>query len=116
MLRQIGTSVKTSLLLPSWNSPQARYRWFAFSLLCSFLLALLPTVFAFSNSYIIQDDFRQHGFWVWRYLDPELFPNDLIADYFQAVAPKGYKLTYFLFASLGISPPIASPTITRYRQ
>ena len=29
-----------------------------------------------------------------RFLDPELFPRDLIADYFQSVAPLGYTALY----------------------
>ena len=39
-----------------------------------------------------------------RFLDPELFPDDLIADYFQSVAPWGYKTFYWLFSQIGIDP------------
>ena len=44
----------------------------------------------FSSQWVVQDDARQHVFWMLRYLDPQLFPDDLIADYFQSVAPVGY--------------------------
>jgi len=59
---------------------------------------------AFSAPDVIQDDARQHVFWMQRFLNPGLFPNDLIADYFQSVAPPGYKSLYWLAAQLGISP------------
>ena len=58
----------------------------------------------FSGEWIVQDDARQHVFWMMRYLDPQLFPNDLIADYFQSVAPVGYTTLYKLAAAAGISP------------
>ncbi|MGF1524629.1 MAG: hypothetical protein ACFBSF_20075 [Leptolyngbyaceae cyanobacterium] len=46
--------------------------------------------------YRIQDDARQHIFWMLRYVDPGLFPNDPIADYFQAMAPWLYRSLYAL--------------------
>ena len=59
---------------------------------------------AFSAEYVIQDDARQHIFWMQRFNDPELFPGDLIADYFQTVAPWGYTNLYRLMAIVGIDP------------
>ncbi|WP_309143867.1 hypothetical protein [Oscillatoria sp. HE19RPO] len=59
---------------------------------------------AFSTDYVVQDDARQHVFWMQRFIDPELFPNDWIADYFQSVAPAGYTALYWIVAKLGISP------------
>jgi hypothetical protein len=59
---------------------------------------------ALSAEYVVQDDARQHVFWMQRFLDPQLFPNDLIADYFQSVAPAGYTAFYWIFAKLGINP------------
>lgn len=32
------------------------------------------------NDGVVQDDFRQSMFWVWRFWDPSLFPNDFVAD------------------------------------
>ena len=52
----------------------------------------------------MQDDARQHVFWMLRFADPRLFPNDLIADYFQTVAPTGYKILYQAVSALGINP------------
>ncbi|MGK7890035.1 MAG: hypothetical protein AB4042_11930 [Leptolyngbyaceae cyanobacterium] len=59
---------------------------------------------AFSGAYVVQDDARQHVFWMQRFLDPTLFPDDLIADYFQSVAPAGYQFVYRLAAWVGIAP------------
>ena len=63
---------------------------------------------AFGAEYIVQDDARQHVFWMQRFVDSELFPNDLIADYFQTVAPAGYTSLYWLAAKLGIAPLLLS--------
>jgi hypothetical protein len=52
----------------------------------------------FQAQEIVQDDARLHVFWTARLRDPELFPNDLIADYFQAVAPPGYTALYWLLS------------------
>jgi hypothetical protein len=63
----------------------------------------------FETPYTIQDDARQHVFWMQRFLDPALFRGtvsggDLIADYFQAVAPAGYTALYRTAAALGLDP------------
>ncbi len=54
--------------------------------------------------YRIQDDARQHVFWMQRFEEPGLFPNDWIADYFQSVAPWGYRHLYELASLLGFDP------------
>ena len=56
------------------------------------------------HDYTIQDDARQHVFWLQQLNDPELFQNDLIADYFKSVAPVGYKFLYWLANLLGLEP------------
>jgi len=53
---------------------------------------------------LVQDDARQHIFWMRRFLDPAVFPNDLIANYFQSVGPAGYKALYWIFAKAGVDP------------
>lgn len=53
---------------------------------------------------MVQDDARQHVFWMQRFLDPGVFPNDFTADYFQSVAPWGYAWLYRGGAALGIDP------------
>ena len=55
--------------------------------------------------YRIQEDGRQHIFWMLRYINPSAFPDDPIADYFQAMAPWAYRALYAAGWQLfGISP------------
>jgi hypothetical protein len=68
-------------------------------------IAILPT---FQNQFIIQDDARQHIFWMQRFVDNQLFPKDLITDYFESISPPGYKAFYQILAFLGINPILAS--------
>ena len=42
---------------------------------------------------VIQDDARQHVFWMQRLVDPGLLKDDLFADYFASQAPPGYVAT-----------------------
>lgn len=77
--------------------------WFL-SLAVAAFFGLQSIQYAFSSQYIVQDDVRQHGFWLQRFLDPQLFPQDLIADYFQSAASPGYAAFYRLMAALGIDP------------
>lgn len=46
-------------------------------------------------------DARQHVYWLYKYADPELFPNDLSIEYFgsNSVAPYGYKALYAVVAA-----------------
>jgi hypothetical protein len=81
-----------------------RRRWLIAALAVAALYSVLALRLAFRSRDLIQDDARQHVFWMWRFIDPTLFPNDLIANYFQAVAPAGYKLLYWIFAKVGVNP------------
>jgi hypothetical protein len=54
--------------------------------------------------YTIHDDARSHIVWMFRFIDPNLFPNDIIFDYFQSVAPIGYATFYKAFVTIGIHP------------
>ena len=80
--------------------------WFSLSIIFAAAYAILGLREAFSSEYVVQDDARQHVFWMLRFIDPNLFPNDLIADYFQSVAPAGYSNLYRGFAFLGVNPLI----------
>lgn len=90
--------------LLSQSSRRSRTIWFSLSLLIATVYGLLAIQQALGGDYVVQDDARQHIFWMQRYLDPELFPGDLIADYFQAIAPLGYASLYQFVAALGITP------------
>lgn len=78
--------------------------WFVVSLTFSVFFANKALHQAFANPFIVQDDARQHVFWMERFLDPQLFPDDLIANYFQSVAPAGYSAFYNLMAHFGLDP------------
>lgn len=84
-----------------WDKQQF---WWWLSLTMAALYGLLALGMAFDGEYVVQDDARQHVFWMQRFLDPGFFPGDLIADYFQSVAPLGYTTLYHLGAILGIAP------------
>lgn len=73
------------------------------SLLVALIYGLLSLQGAL-NPYVLQDDARQHVFWMQRFMDPALFPNDWMADYYQSVAPPGYTALYRLMANLGVHP------------
>ena len=82
--------------------------WLAFATIFSLIYSSTALQEAFSSQYVVQDDARQHVFWMRRFLDAELFPHDSIADYFQSVAPWGYKIVYAVPASLNIDPFVVS--------
>ena len=94
----------------TFNHAHVRF-WFAASLLFAAGFALMGMLQAFQQPYTIQDDARQHVFWMQRFLNPNLFPNDPIADYYQSIAPRGYSTIYRLCAGLGLSPILASKLI-----
>ncbi|MDJ0555098.1 MAG: hypothetical protein QNJ68_11765 [Microcoleaceae cyanobacterium MO_207.B10] len=91
------------ILLKKVEKKSVRF-WFCLSLGLAIICGILGLIPAFSNEYVVQDDARSHVFWMVRFLNPELFPNDIIADYFQSVAPMGYSLFYRFFSVIGISP------------
>ncbi|MEM6434477.1 MAG: hypothetical protein AAF773_11590, partial [Cyanobacteria bacterium P01_D01_bin.115] len=88
--------------LKSWRTPTAV--WLVMSLAIAVVYRLPALHNAFSATYVVQDDARQHVFWMQRFLNPNLFPQDLFADYFQSVAPWGYTKLYHLAAKVGIDP------------
>jgi hypothetical protein len=81
-----------------------KHKWLILSLFFPVVFAIWGMSIGFESPYVVQDDARQHVFWMARFLDPGIFPNDAIADYFQSVAPLGYKAIYRGMALLGIDP------------
>lgn len=99
------TRLHAFLISPLDKTPRSRVIfWFSLSMVFGVIYAAMALHRAFEIPNVIQDDARQHIFWMQRFLDPELFPNDLIADYFQAVAPDGYTFVYQIATFLGIHP------------
>lgn len=99
------TNLQRHLTTPVAMTPRWQLRvWFGLSLAIALIFGLQAVQYAFSSEYIIQDDARQHVFWMQRFLDPQLFPQDWIADYFQFMASPGYRFIYHTAAELGIEP------------
>ncbi|MDY7021455.1 MAG: hypothetical protein SWJ54_08835 [Cyanobacteriota bacterium] len=82
--------------------------WFSLSVLVAIACGVWAFLKTWGQDYLIQDDARSHVVWMFRFLDPELFPDDPIIDYFQSVAPLGYAKFYQLFATFGINPLLLS--------
>lgn len=93
------------LTAPSTKPNSARLRfWFTLSLALALVYGIIALQQAFRGEYVVDSDARQHVFWMQRFLEPNLFPNDLIADYHESVAPSGYTGLYWLMAHVGIKP------------
>ncbi|NMG60044.1 hypothetical protein E1H12_16350, partial [Geitlerinema sp. P-1104] len=92
------------LFLSPNPSPSVSRIWLALTLLLSASYALPVLQQTLQPGYLVPNDARQHLFWMRRFLDGGLFPNDLIADYFQSLAPPGYRAFYWSFAQLGLDP------------
>lgn len=97
-------SNQPGLLSPPAKNTRRITFWLGLSLAVAAIYGFQSLQYAFSSLYIVQDDARQHVFWMRRFLDPGLFPNDLIADYFQSVAPIGHTTLYRLMAGIGVAP------------
>ncbi len=82
--------------------------WLVLSLAFAALYGGLSLQEAFSSEYVIQDDARVYLIWMQRFLDPQLLPKDLMADYFQSVTPWGLGALYRVMATLGIAPLMLS--------
>lgn len=89
-----------------YRSKQINFNWFIPSLFFALYFALISLAYAFSQEYRIQDDARIHVVWLQRFLDPDLFPTDFLADYFTYFLPWGFKGIYWLGAKVGIEPLI----------
>jgi hypothetical protein len=85
--------------------------WFALAMLYATGCAFVALRQAFASKYMLADDVREHVFWMFRYMNPGLFPQDPIADYFQSLAPSGYASLYWVLAKVGINPLLASKLI-----
>lgn len=78
--------------------------WFGLSLLIPIYFGGFTLLHQLHLPNIVQDDARQHIVFLQRWIEPQAFPQDLIADYFVSLAPAGYKALYWAGAQLGIAP------------
>ena len=81
--------------------------WLSLSLGFAIYYSSLGLQKAFRAEYIVQDDAREYVFWMQQFIDPTLFPHDLIADYFKSITPLGYSAIYHL-AAFAIQPLLLS--------
>lgn len=77
--------------------------WLIAALGLTLLFASRTMAPAIKAGNVVQDDARQQVFWMYRFLDPELFQNDLMADYFETMTPPGYAAVYRAL-SLAVDP------------
>ena len=91
-----------------YQSKQIKFNWLIPSIFFALYFALISLNYAFRQEYLIQDDARIHIVWLQRFLDPELFPKDFLADYFTYFLPWGFKEIYWLGAQVGIEPLIVA--------
>ncbi|ARV60749.1 hypothetical protein BZZ01_20895 [Nostocales cyanobacterium HT-58-2] len=85
--------------------------WLTLSVVAAAIYAVQAILPAYEHEYVIQDDARQHIFWMQRFVDPQLFPQDLITNYFQSISPPGYKAFYQVLTWLGVNPVFLSKII-----
>jgi hypothetical protein len=78
--------------------------WLSLSLLFAIYYAALGMRQAFQSAYVVQDDAREYVFWMQQFVNPDWFPNDLMAQYFKSITPIGYATLYQGMAYLGIDP------------
>lgn len=78
--------------------------WYALSLLFAGYYGYLVLQQAFLDSFVVQDDARQHVFWMQQWLDSDLLHDDFMADYFEAQSPIGFTALYRIAATAGIHP------------
>ena len=106
---QLVLEQRASLALGLRYSPTAI--WLSLSLLAAALHAALGLIDGFGSPYAIQTDARQYVTWMVRYQDPSYFPNDVIADYFHAVSPPGYRALFWSLIAGGADPFIVAKLV-----
>lgn len=89
------------------NSPRTVF-WFSLSLTFALLYGIFALKAAFSSNYLVQNDARMYVFWLQRFIDPDILPNDLNVAYHSSISPPGYTGLYYLMAKLGVEPLLLS--------
>lgn len=80
-------------------------------LLLSLALALAAQWPGLASPYVINDDVRQQLYWMRRWLDPALYPPDLLNGYAQHYVTWGVRALYRLAAFLGLGPLFCSKLV-----
>ncbi|GEM_PF-790852 len=69
-----------------------------FVILLAIAIAVNSQFSALVNQYIINDDVRQHTWWMRQFQDRDLFNNDLLAEYARSIQPWGFLFLYYLLS------------------
>ncbi len=94
------------------DGPASRRDWLVVAL-CSLAVFLVAHRLGLASPYVINDDVRQQIFWMARWLDPALYPPDLLGDYAAAYVPPALRALYFAAAKgVGLDPILFSKLLT----
>ncbi len=93
-----------NFILSGIEDGRTYYAWLCITLGFALLpyLFFLPSIL--HDPYVVQDDARHFVVWLRRFVDPGLYSQDMIADYFAALTPWLYGALFWPAASLGIDP------------
>lgn len=94
------------------DGPAAGRDWW-FVAFCSIGVFCVAHRLGLTSPYVVNDDVRQQIFWMARYLDPSLYPADLLNEYASAYVPPALKALYFAAAKgVGLDPLLFSKLLT----
>jgi len=122
--RSVPHSLEGTELNPYWVETAGMKRissnfWLALSLVFAAGYSVIWLKAAFASKYIMQADAGMYMFWMQRFTDSTLLPNDLNVAYHSSISPIGYTALYQGIAPLGMSPvllnkllPIALTLVT----
>jgi hypothetical protein len=96
---------------PRSKPTQAISYWFGLSLIAPVYFGLVSLHHSLNQEYIVQDDARIHIVWLQKFVDPQLFSDDLIAQYYLAIQPVGFKCFYWLMAQIGVEPMLLAKVL-----
>lgn len=95
-----------------YDGPASGRDWLIVALLAAGVFCLAHRL-GFLSPYVVNDDVRQQIYWMARYLDPSLYPPDLLGDYAAAYVPPALKALYFGAAKgFGCDPILFSKLLT----
>ncbi|WP_428564558.1 MAG: hypothetical protein ACP59X_02430 [Solidesulfovibrio sp. DCME] len=94
------------------DGPAGGRDWLFVGLLSAGVFAVAHRL-GLASPYVVNDDVRQQIYWMARFLDPSLYPPDLLGDYAAAYVPAALKALYFAAAKgFGCDPILFSKLLT----
>lgn len=102
-IEQIAAGLRAAVLGDDRRSDRV---WLGLSLAVAAIPAVRILIQAFFGPSAIGNDGRHFVPWLRRLVDPGLFPDDPMADYFLSVTPWAYRAVFWLAAQLGLDPVV----------